>query len=514
MNQSMQNPNQPSGGGNMIPSVLIQNSAVNESQDSILNTVRLQPNSFSNNTSVFVIPKSGTVLDHNSSLVWSVSWDGYANGDVDAQRVALKQFSGALNTLQRARMYVGGRLLFTNQDVGQTVHIDKMSNNPDHLVEVEDVKLGSQHSYRFVADGKVEVGSDVSTASQAYNRLTRALGSYSDIATDNKSFEATLLLHDIFPALKGGIQLPVKFLKEEVRIEVDFVTAFDSVALCTNVGGGLANTNISIRNPILYLDYLSYDPVVEAGIMESMAEGISIPYREISYIQKQLPPNTNAPFSSDILLGFQGKLLMKIYVSHRFPSSIAGLNFGTGAAGGVTVTGYERLNGRCRSNRGLNMAYNLIVNDIFIHDQNVDTASQAYNYLSMTKQNPIYVYPNSYDTNRVWNVGVAAGDFNDPQIRIGGLARADGTITAAAARDGFAGCQSYIGFDLSKYGPEGGINPANSGFRVGSTPIILRLDQNGGAANTPQGGAKAVDVFCESVKVMQIRNGMVDTIDA
>ena len=160
------------------------------------------------------------------------------------------------------------------------------------------------------------------------------------------------------------------------------------------------------------------------------------------------------------------------------------------------------------------MAYNLIVNDIFIHDQNVDTASQQYNFLSMTKQNPIYVYPNSFDTNRIWNVGVAASDFNDSQIRIGGVARADGTLTAAAARDGFAGCQSYIGFDLSKYGPEGGINPGNSGFRVGSTPIILRIDQNGGGVQTPQGGAKAVDVFCESVKIMQIRNGMVDTIDA
>ena len=49
--------------GNMIPSVLIQNSVVNENQDSVLNTVRLTPNSFSNNTVVFVVPKSGSVLN-------------------------------------------------------------------------------------------------------------------------------------------------------------------------------------------------------------------------------------------------------------------------------------------------------------------------------------------------------------------------------------------------------------------------------------------------------------------
>ena len=59
------------------------------------------------------------------------------------------------------------------------------------------------------------------------------------------------------------------------------------------------------------------------------------------------------------------------------------------------------------------------------------------------------------------------------------------------------------------------MNPQNSGFRVGSTPIILRLSQKGGANNqSPQGAAKQVDVFCESVKILQIRNGLVDTIDA
>ena len=500
----------------MIPSVLIQNSAVNENQDSVLNTVRLTPNSFSNNTVVFVIPKSGTVLDHNSSLVWSVSWDGYDSTKLNAnQRVSLKQFSGALNTLQRCRLYVGGRLLFTNQDIGQTCNIDKLSTNPDHLCEVEDVKFGSQHGYKFATNGKVKTSSDVSTAKPLYNRLTRAVGSYSEVAASNASFEATLLLHDMFPALKGGIQLPVKYLKEEVRIEVDFETEFDETALCIKQTDAITNFNISVKNPLLFLDYLSYDPIVEAGILESMQTGIAIPYREISYIQKQIGPlGDNENVNTDILLGFQGKLLMKIYVSHRYPNSIATLDFGSGAQGGATITAGQRLNGRCRSDRGKNMAYNLTVNDIFIHDQNVDTASQQYNYLSMTKQNPVSVSPNSFDYNKVWNVAAAAGDFNDESMNIGGDASVAAVITAAAVRDGVSGVNSWIGFDLSKYGPEGGINPANSGFRVGSTPIVLRIQEDGGTAVTPQGGAIQVDVFCESVKVLQIRNGLVDTTDA
>jgi hypothetical protein len=81
-------------------------------------------------------------------------------------------------------------------------------------------------------------------------------------------------------------------------------------------------------------------------------------------------------------------------------------------------------------------------------------------------------------------------------------------------RNGFSGCQAFIGFDLSKYGPEGGVNPQNSGFRVGSSPIILRIKEDGGAITTIEGTPKQVDVFCESIKVLQIRGGLVDTIDA
>jgi len=54
---------------NMVPNVLIQNAAVDENQDTILTTVRLEPNSSSQITSAFILPKSGSVLDSNSSLV-------------------------------------------------------------------------------------------------------------------------------------------------------------------------------------------------------------------------------------------------------------------------------------------------------------------------------------------------------------------------------------------------------------------------------------------------------------
>jgi len=492
-----------------IPSVLLQNQAQNENQNTSLNTVRLTPNSFSNNTVVFVLPKLGSVLDYNSSLVWSVSWDGYDAAKLtNNQRVCLKNFSGCLNSLRRARMYVGGRLLFQNPDVAQVVHIDKISTNPDHLEEVEDVKLGGQHGY-YVFEGTApqtgvaKLASDVSTATPTFNRVTRALGSYSTTGTDNAAWEGTILLSDLFQALKGGLQLPIKFLKEEVRIEIDFETDFNEVALNIKATDALANTNISVKNPLMYLDYLTYEPVVEAGIMEAMASGISIPYREISQIVKVIPGYTDANKQTDVFLGFQGKLLMKIYFSLRTANVV-----------NATRTAMDRGNGRCRSERGKNMKWNCLVNDLFIFDQPVDTASQQYNYLSMAKQYPIYVFPNSFDYNKRWNQAVSANDFNADSVDIGGTPSDVAVITKPQVRDMVAGTQAYFGIDLSKYGPDGGINPQNAGFRVGSTPIVLQLTYDGAAATTPDGSAHTVECFVESVKVLQIRNGMVDTMDA
>ena len=76
-----------------IPSVLVQNQAMNENQDTHLTTVRLEPNTATQVGAAFVLPKSGSVLDSNSSLVWSIAWDGYDNANIANEMVCLKQFS-------------------------------------------------------------------------------------------------------------------------------------------------------------------------------------------------------------------------------------------------------------------------------------------------------------------------------------------------------------------------------------------------------------------------------------
>ena len=489
------------------------------------------------------------MLDSNSSLVWSVGWDQYAPVDlltagVIDNVVIPKTFSGCLNSIRRARMYVGGRLLFENPDVALTAHIHKLSTNPDHYEEVEDCKLGSQHGVQIqssgdLADrGKFQTGTDGwlasangvsgvngNVAADRSDQMNRIVGSYSITPVNNNSWEATLLLSDVFPALKH-LQLPVKFLKDEVRLEIDWETNFGEVLNYAAMTTDRRTTarSITIANPLLYLDYLTYNEEVEAGLAMATANGISIPYREINLINKQLPSNTTLNNSQDIFLGFQGKLLMKIYVSHRFA------NQGVAVANPTTPLlgmAYHAFNGRCRSDMGENMKYNLIINDLHIHDAKVDTATQQYSYLSMTAENPIYAFPNSFDFNCIYNrdgggVGVAS-DISSSVYEVGGrllpAGNANGGCSEANIRDGIIGTQAFIGFDLSKYGSAGGLSAGNAGFRVGSTPIILNIEEDGGLVSpanpaTRQFLPKQVDVICESIRVLQIRNGMADVMDA
>tara|TARA_R110000823_G_scaffold54164_2_gene133099 strand:+ start:72 stop:1601 length:1530 start_codon:yes stop_codon:yes gene_type:complete len=509
----MDSTNQPMSS---VPQVLVQNGAFDENQDTVLTSIRLEPNASSQIQSNFILPKNGSVLDSNSSLVWSVGWDGYntTNGKQQPadQLVCLKQFSGGLNSIRRARMYVGGRLLFTNPDVALSVHIHKLSTNPDHFCEVEDMKLGSAHGFNIADDGKVQTQPGVNNQQNRVSKmLTREVGNFSLVPADNMSYECTLLLSDVFPALKH-LQIPIKHLKDDMRIEIDWETSFDeTMLLACDANNAITNFSVSINNPLLYLDYLTYNEEVEAGLAMASQQGITIPYREISLIQKQLSAITNPASSQDILLGFQGKLLMKLYVSHKFANSVGGSS--------VRGAAYQRFNGRCRSDMGMNFKYNLIINDLHIHDAKVDTASQQYSFLSMTAENPIFAYPNSMDFNARFNTAKQATDITDATYRLANAevvsrGPANQTLTDIEARDGIAGTQAFIGFDLSKYGTEGGLNPANAGYRVGSTPIILNIEQDGGANTTRQGAVKQVDVICESIKILQIRNGMVDTTEA
>jgi hypothetical protein len=492
-----------------FPLVLLQPGVRNESQDTELTTVKLTPNAHSQFQTRFVIPKNGSVLDSNSALVWRIDWTGYDDTLRDNEKVTLKTFAGGLPTLRRARFYIGGREIFSSQDVGHLIHIKRLAANPDYMEEMIDKEVGAAHGYSLNASGQFKLTSDAPGLGGTSKRFVRQLGS------GTKGIECSVLLSDIFSALES-LQLPMAL--DQMRIEIDWETSFDEVAtvVMENDGSGAnpvisdARKKITINDPVLLLDYLTYNEELRAGLGQVLQDGMVLPYIHTSMSTKVLPAQAvNTTKTDDVLLALQGKLLMKMYVSHRFSDSV----------GGATQA-YQLLQGRCRSQRGQNMKYNLFINDLALHDQPVDTDSQQYSFLEMTHQAPVSAMPGTFEYNATNGVApTATNSFIDGAFTLGGIGQptavaATQGLTATQIKDGLTGVQSYIGFDLSKYDEGSRVVPANAGYRVGSSAVILRLTQDSKGVNTPETDPKTIQVFTEEVRVLQVRGGIVDTMEA
>lgn len=561
-----------------LPSVLLQPRAENEDQDTKLTTIRLTPNATSNFQTRFVIPRQGSVLDSNSHLVWKVSWAGFDRTKLTTkqQLVLAKHYSGCLPSIQRARLYVGGKLIMINEDVAQTVHLSNIAEDPDIREEILDIQLGSETGYYLADQGKFAPGTHGSdVASLTDDRFVRAVGSYSSDPTQDASLEASVRLTDLFEGLKS-VRLPIAFLPE-VRVELDWNTTFDDVllkwvsmecvqasivagstytagekdttggsgsgakvtitvdgggaiqsAILTDGGDGkyragdvlvitggdgagrvtlrdgdLDSTVIDIKDPVLLLDYLTYDEETNLALGETVRTGQRLPFIHHNISQKVIPANaTTGEVTSDIQLALQGKLLYKLYVSQRLTDSIGG-----------TLQEYAKGQGRCRSQRGLDFKYNLFINDLSIHDLPVSSESMAYSFLEMAEQFPVSVKPGDYQRNRVLGTNAANTDIQAAVAEQCGI-RNPQVVASTGIRDQFQGTQGYIGFDLAKYDSGDKVVVANAGYRNGSAPAILRVSQKGAADPSPYSKAITIQTIAEEVKMLAIQGGMVEVMDA
>jgi len=487
--------------------------ARNEQQDTELTTVKLYPNSHNNYQTKFVLPKQGSVLDSNSSLVWKISWAGYDSTKTAYERVCLKLAAGGLTSLLRARFFIGGKQVFSCDDVGALIHIKSLARNPDYQEEMSDKELGSAHGYFLADQGKFQIASDAPSLTGASNRYSRALGSYSTTPANDKSIECSVLLSDIFSALES-LQLPMEL--DEMRVELDWETAFDEIAVILSEGSGGgqpaitdARKIIDIKDPVMLLDYLTFNEDLRAGLTETLRDGITLPFVHTSISSKVISENNvAAPRTDDVFLSLQGKLLMKMYVSHRFSDSVNNV-----------VQAYQKTQGRCRSQRGKDMSYNLFINDLALHDQPVDTSTKQFSFLEMTSEGQLSTMPGTFDFNAVYGAALANSDVNAGVMKCGELtipnpaANTQG-LTGIEVRDGVANTNSYIGFDLAKYDSGSRVVPANAGYRVGSSAVILRLTETGSPNQVPERAPKRVQVFTEEVMFMRSMGGQVDVFEA
>lgn len=520
-----------------IPAVL-QTNVRNEAQDLTITTDVIEPVSLSQQMAVFTIPKKSDVLDSKSALKIRVAAAAGVTGAGAAAGTDIsgKWLSGLLGHITAARLFAGGQLLSELRDAGHKVHLDKCFEGQEFRENYCDVKHGSCSEFRVAervdqipAAGLAPAQSSASGSIRSVDAGHRvsAYPYFRGVGAEaqNNGLEYFVLLEEIFPMLKD-LQLPVRHLRDEVRIEIDFSQQPGDFLFQAGVAAGAVAPAITVTDCVIFADYIAYAPEVSAALEETlMTTGVSIPYRQTATMKQTIagttPQAALVSQTQDILLGMEGRSVMKVYCAKQYADS-----FVWASRGGVNVA--QTYQGRCRSERLLGESLQMVVNANQIFDQPVVNNHEAYAYASFAGEKPFCAYPDTWEYNANYG-GVApatdvlwstSSDGLLDQTQLGRQGDTAASLTPVGYwKDGFMGTQNYIGVDLAKYsdGPDSPLN----GMRIGATPIILRLGWQrgtatggaGGVADTRTNSPISLTVFVEYLRMFELQAGAVSLRD-
>lgn len=431
----------------------------------------------------FNIPKKGSILSPDGTLLWRTSWLNHTGAGTSA---TFPRLSGGPCVLDTARLYYGGKLLCETREVGQKIILDNYFKPYDAQVEVLDEKLGSNHLFGYNGNGQIKLSNGVSYTEKGTKQLVNGG------AGESYGLECAVKLRDLFPMLKDMV-LPMT-LKGEIIVEINWKGIWSD---CIVEGGVIAGADqhFKVARPRLHLDYISYSNEVHNAMEDQFnsMEGQATSYREAVLVQSNIDAPTGAGdiVRRDVELGFNNRSVMKVYLQKL-------------------LTGANALNRKSRSDGLTGEKHQLIVNNRQLYSRIVDNVSEMYSYLNQTGEVPFCNLDGTYDM-----VGVnPTGDLNTFTVNENNGAIAGGVpVNVGSVRDNYQGKFRYVGFNLSKT-RFGNDTPSNA-VNVGDAPLIVRLERNGsGRTGEPnQTDSANLNLWVECVKMLQIKNGEMEVFN-
>ena len=289
----------------------------------------------------------------------SVLLSGVRNESQDLQittDVSGKWLSGLLGIIKNARLYASGQLISDLRNAGEKIHLEKSFKSQEFREEYCDVKTGGNSKFMLSQSGSNNspLGGAIMTVDDGLRADATPYFRGVGLEADNNGYEVFVLLEELFPMLRD-IQLPVRFLKDEIRIELDWNQSPDDYMWVAGTAvADEADRKLTIQDCVLFLDYIKYNDEVDGALEASLnTTGVSIPFRQTAVITKALAGTAGAEanISEDILLGQEGRAVMKIFVSKKYNNTQA-------IAGRGNVNQTYNYQGVCRSERLQNERWN------------------------------------------------------------------------------------------------------------------------------------------------------------
>lgn len=213
-----------------LPQVLI-NQYTDEEQSLKIVSEKLQPSQSSQNSVVFEIPKKGTVLDSNSSIIFKVNWGGYDSTEDTQETITPKVWGGVLGCLDKVQLLVDGKVILFQENLGRKLWLEHRFQNPDLISEIGDVQHGGNNACyvnQSFANSQADTNGKIRLMPTYSNTTTTASKTFNNkVGSGELAWDLHLPLHSLLPALKD-LQLPVSLLSQ-MRLEVYYNSKFDDV---------------------------------------------------------------------------------------------------------------------------------------------------------------------------------------------------------------------------------------------------------------------------------------------
>ena len=484
----------------LLPSTLL-NSSTNEDQTLEVHSEILEPLAHSQTMTRWEIPHKN-ILDSDSVLIWKVYWDkmtgGTAPHNQDGSMFALPLVeAGLYDSIKRARLFCNGKIISELNEVGK--YLTMRNNFAPHEVKVEVL------DYFSYADHDI-----VNSSGQIKGKNRRIQSTPGDKSIGNSAnfyeVEASVKLHQLFSVLKDA-QLDTNAIHGKIMIEIDWNSGTadgkNNNVIYTGSAPAGGDKGISVQEPRLILDFLTYNDEVQAQIRETIfgdGPGVSMPYREVALVRKPYVGTATAS-EKDYAIGMTGRAVQKIWVQK---------------VATTTNNDVNNLMGECRSDLFEGQVWNCRVNDLMIFDRNVDNRAEEFNYFQQAGETQATMPPGTYErrnagvaevvnytaNDNIWAANQNLINFNDTPAN---------AISKGNLPEQRQGRQNYLAVPLSKYN-KGGESVLNA-MRIGSTPIIFTLKTNG--ANDADTTAKDGNLyfFVEYLKMMNLKNGDITIMD-
>ena len=267
--------------------------------------------------------------------------------------------------------------------------------NPDSFVTADRYGLSNNNDYSTTAQGELGIGLSVQ------NHLLLANESTFQIA-----------LHDLFPFLKAGNQLPLYMLPNE-RIQIEIFWEPDKLG--NRAGQNASGVDLGKINAVweidqnkckLIADYVFYD---QSTMDRYASENSNMTFTYIDYrLSKQTLTRdgaTDQPRNNVRNIGGQGRIVNKVMYAYENPNDNAALT--------KTLTGRYTAQGMSTDGTGVKpLSSNIFVNSEFVYPQNITNNSRQFHNLQETGGMVPFVSRQSYSGEGSGGLSAAAaGNF-------------------------------------------------------------------------------------------------------